>query len=125
MKLAPEKDSAIDALLHEWGRWRRLELTLAGAPRKHATGSAWQRSIDKDQDWEEIAEQIDAEPDEAACTCVHQAYEALKASGSGYHAVIRDWYVDGVGWPPLPLLRHARYLMWKFGAQLQRTTPLE
>lgn len=46
MKLTPRKDAIVDAMLREWGRWRRVDMGSAGAPRKHAQGSSWQSLVD-------------------------------------------------------------------------------
>ena len=116
MKLSQRMDDVIDALLREWGRWRRLEMTHAGAPRKHPQGSSWQSMVSKDKGAEiNDPDYIDPEPDEQICLAMQRAYDRLKSLHTGYEVVIRDYYVDGRGWPPRPLLRHARYLMWSCG----------
>ena len=105
----------IHEALKEWGRWRRNELADV-APRNPLRGASWQRQIRDEKEWAELAHEIDREPDESLCIHVQAAYERLKAQDTGFEVVIRDYYVDGLGWPPKPLLNHALYLMWKHGA---------
>lgn len=118
MKLDERKDMIVDALLREWGRWRRMEMTHAGAPRKHPQGSSWHQLMKRKQsDGKDVsdADYVDPQPDEEMCIAIHRAYERIKDQRTGYHVVLRDYYVDGTGWPPPKLLRHARYLIWMNG----------
>lgn len=115
MQLKESHDAALDSMLKEWGRWRRRDVAEA-APRNPLRGASWQRQIRDEDEWDEIAHRIDAEPDQADCERTQEAYERLKREDTGYEVVIRDYYVDETGWPPKKLLRHARYLMWKNGA---------
>lgn len=115
MRLKENDDHALDMALREWGRWRRAELATV-APRNPLRGASWQRQMKDEKEWEEIAHEIDHEPDPVLCQRVQLAYERLKRYDTGYETVIRDYYVDELGWPPAKLLNHARYLMWKHGA---------
>ena len=115
MQLKPAHDEHLDAQLAEWGRWRRQELAEV-APRNPLKGASWQRQISDREEWEEIGHRLDSAPDEETCLRIQRAYEELKRHKTGFEIVIRDVYVDGLGWPPLRLLRCARYLMWKYGA---------